>query len=67
MAEFQKQTAEAMETNMRRATEALQSQTEVALAQMRASVADERLANAQMHKTNMEWMRMESNKSHELM
>ena len=39
----------------------------MALAQMRASVADERLANAQMHKANMEWMRAESNKSHELM
>ena len=66
MAEFQKQTAEAMET-MRRATEASQRQTEVALAQMIASVGDERLANAQMHKANMEWMRAESNKSHELM
>ena len=52
---------------MRRSTEALQKQTEVALAQMRASVADERQANAQMHKANMEWMRAESNKSHELM
>ena len=52
---------------MRRATKALQRQTEVALAQMRASVADERLANAQMHKANIEWMRAESNKSHELM
>ena len=39
----------------------------MALAQMRASVADERLANAQMHKANMEWMQAESNKSHELM
>ena len=39
----------------------------MALAQMRASVADEHLANAQMHKENMEWMRAESNKSHELM
>ena len=38
----------------------------MALAQMRASVADERQANAQMHKANMEWMRAESNKSHEL-
>ena len=66
MAEFQKQTAEAMET-MRRAMEASQRQTEVALAHMRASVVDERLANAQMHKANMEWMRAESNKSHELM
>ena len=66
MAELQKQTAQAMET-MRRSTEASQRQTEVALAQMRASVADERQANAQMHKANMEWMRAESNKSHELM
>ena len=66
MAEIQKQTAEAMET-MRRTTEASQRQTEVALAQMRASVVDERLANAQMHKANMEWMQAESNKSHELM
>ena len=66
MAEFQKQTAKAIET-MRRTTEASQRQTEVALAQMRASVADERQANAQMHKANMEWMRAESNKSHELM
>ena len=66
MAEFQKQTAEAMET-VRRTTEASQRQTKVALAQMRASVADERQANAQMHKANMEWMRAESNKSHELM
>ena len=66
MAELQKQTAEAME-NMRRATEASQRQTEVALAQIRASVADERQANAQMHKANIEWMRAESNKSHELM
>ena len=55
-----------MET-MRRSTEASQRQTEVALAQMRASVVDERLANAQMHKANMEWMRVESSKSHELM
>ena len=39
----------------------------MALAQMRAFVADERLANAQMHKVNMEWMWAESNKSHELM
>ena len=66
MAEFQKQTTEAMET-MRRATEAAQRQTEVALAQMRASMADECLANAQMHKANMEWMWVESNKSHEMM
>ena len=66
MAEFQKQTAEAMET-IRRATEASQRQIEVALAQMRASVVDECLANAQMHKANMEWMRAKSNKSHELM
>ena len=66
MAEFQKQTAEAMET-MCKATEAAQKQTKVALAQMRASVADECLANAQMHKANMEWMRAESNKSHEIM
>ena len=66
MAEFQRQTTEAMET-MGRETEASQRQTQVALAQMRASVADERLANAQMHKANMEWMRAESNKSHELM
>ena len=66
MAELQKQTAQAMET-MRRSTEASQRQTEVALAQMRASVVDERLANAQMHKANMEWMRAESSKSHELM
>ena len=28
---------------------------------------DECLANAQMHKANMEWMQAESNKSHELM
>ena len=55
-----------MET-MHRSTEASQRQTEVALAQMRASMADERQANAQMHKANMEWMRAESNKSHELM
>ena len=34
---------------------------------MRAFVADERLANAQLHKANMEWMRVESNKSHEMM
>ena len=66
MAELQKQTAEALET-MRRAMEASQRQTEVALVQMRASLADERQANAQMHKTNIEWMRAESNKSHELM
>ena len=66
MVEFQKQTTEAMET-LRRATEALQRQTELALAQMRASATDEGLANAQMHKANMEWMRAESNKSHELM
>ena len=66
MAELQKQTTQAMET-MRRSTEASQRQTEVALAQMRASVADERQVNAQMHKANMEWMRAESNKSHELM
>ena len=66
MAELQRQTAEAMET-MRRITKASQRQTEVALAQMRASVADERQANAQMHKTSIEWMRAESNKSHELM
>ena len=39
----------------------------MALAQMRASVVDERLANVQMHKANMEWMRAESSKSHELM
>ena len=37
------------------------------LAQMRASVADERHANAQMYKASIEWMRAESNKSHELM
>ena len=30
-------------------------------------MADECLANAQMHKANMDWMRAESNKSHELM
>ena len=66
MVELQKQTAQTMET-MRRSTEALQRQTEVALAQMRAFVADERQANAQMHKANIEWMRAESNKSHELM
>ena len=66
MAEFQKQTAEAMQT-MRRATEAAQKQTEAAVAQMRAFVADERLANAQMHNANMEWMRAESNKSHEML
>ena len=66
MAELQKQTAEAME-NMHNATEASQRQTEVALAQMRAFVADEREANAQMHKPNIEWMQAESNKSHELM
>ena len=66
MAELQKQTAQAMET-MHRSTEASQRQTEVVLAQMRASVVDERLANAQMHKANMEWMRAESSKSHELM
>ena len=66
MAEIQRQIAEAMET-MCRATEASQRQTEVALAQMRASVTDERLANAQMHKANIEWMRAESSKSHELM
>ena len=66
MAELQKQTTQAIET-MRRSTEASQRQTEVALAQMRASVADERQANAQMHKENIEWMRAESNKSHELM
>ena len=66
MAELQRQTAEAIET-MRRTTKASQRQTEVALAQMRAYVADERLANAQMHKANMEWMRAESSKSHELM
>ena len=66
MVEFQKQIAEAMET-MRKATEALQRQIEVALAYMRASVADECLANAQMHKANMEWMWAESNKSYELM
>ena len=66
MAELQKQTAQAMET-MRRSSEASQRQTEVALAQMRASVADERQANAQMHQANIEWMRAESNKSHELM
>ena len=34
---------------------------------MKASIADERLANAQMHKANMEWMQAESNKSHEMM
>ena len=34
---------------------------------MRASVADERLANAQMHKANMKWMWAESNKSHEML
>ena len=28
---------------------------------------DERLANAQMHKANMEWMRAESNKSHKML
>ena len=39
----------------------------MALAQMRASVADERQANAEMHKASIEWMRVESNKSHELM
>ena len=55
-----------MET-MHRATEVAQRQTEVVLAQMRASVVDERLANAQMYKANMEWMWAESNKSHELM
>ena len=66
MAELQRQTAEAMET-MRRTSEASQRQTEVALAQMRASVSDERQANAQMHKASIEWMRAESNKSHELM
>ena len=52
---------------MRRSTEASQRQTEVALTQMRASVANEHQANAQMHKANIEWMRAESNKSHELM
>ena len=66
MAELQRQTAEAMET-MRRTKEASQRQTEVALAQMRASMADEHQANAQMHKASIEWMRAESNKSHELM
>ena len=66
MAKLQRHIAEAMET-MRRTTEASQRQTEVALAQIRASVADERLANAQMHKASIEWMRAESNKSHELM
>ena len=66
MAELQKQTTQAIET-MRRSTEALQRQTEVALAQMRASMSDECQANAQMHKANIEWMRAESNKSHELM
>ena len=66
MAELQKQTTQAIET-MRRSTEASQRQTEVALAQMRASVADECQTNAQMHKANIEWMRVESNKSHELM
>ena len=30
-------------------------------------MADERLANVQMHKANMEWMRAESSKSHEMM
>ena len=30
-------------------------------------MADEHLTNAQMHKANMEWMRAESNKSHEMM
>ena len=30
-------------------------------------MVDECLANAQMHKANMEWMRAESNKSHVLM
>ena len=39
----------------------------MALAQMRASVADERQTNVQMHKASIEWMRAESNKSHELM
>ena len=66
MAELQRQTVEAMET-MCRTTEASQRQTEVALAQMRVSVADECQANAQMHKASIEWMRAESNKSHELM
>ena len=55
-----------MET-MHRAMEASRRQTEVALAQMRTSMADECLANAQMHKASMEWMQAESNKSHELM
>ena len=40
-------TAEALET-MHRATEAVQKQTEAALAQIRASVVDECLANAQI-------------------
>ena len=66
MAEFQRQTVEAIET-MRRTTEALQRQTEVALSEMRAFVADERQTNAQMHKASIEWMQAESNKSHELM
>ena len=66
MAELQRQTAEAMET-IRRTSKASQRQTEVALAQMRASVLDERQANAQLHKASIEWMRAESNKSHELM
>ena len=66
MVELQRQTAEAIET-MRRITEASQRQTEVVLSEMRASVADERQTNAQMHKTSIEWMQAESNKSHELM
>ena len=66
MAKLQRQTAEAIET-MRRTTEASQRQTEVALSEMRASVADERQTNAQLHKASIEWMRAESNKSHELM
>ena len=66
MAELQRQTAEAIET-MRRTTEASQRQTEVALSEMRAFVADERQTNAQMLKASIEWMRAESNKSHELL
>ena len=52
---------------MCRTTKASQRQTEVALSEMRASVADECQTNAQMHKASIEWMWAESNKSHELM
>ena len=52
MAEFQKQTAEAMET-MRRAMDAAQKQTEVALAQMRAFA---QMSTWPMHKcTKQTW------------